>query len=153
MFFLKSPFAVKLGSCTHQEGAPPLRPRGDLCGDGSPYTHQCRRSALHPGDFLAKRKSPKIRQEPPGSRLRRSLDLRRRGQKLKRNAFTSAPFDPPALCPSGIGCGGIEPAASSGVSLPRHGLTAESVPLTEPKEKTRPIFPQTQSGKSVLFYD
>ena len=26
-------------------------PRGSLCGAGSPSTHQCRRSALHPGDF------------------------------------------------------------------------------------------------------
>ena len=64
MFFLKSPFAVKLGSCTHQEGAPPLRPRGDLCGDGSPYTHQCRRSALHPGDFPVAGKVTKGAPEP-----------------------------------------------------------------------------------------
>ena len=56
----------------------------------------------------------KIRQEPPGPRLRRSLDPRRRGRKLKRNAFTSAPFDPPALCPSGIVRGGLSPQASSG---------------------------------------
>ena len=67
-----------------------------------------------PGDFLTKRKSPKIRQEPPGS-------------------WTSgeggvAPFDPPALCPSGIGRGNLNPQASSGAShLPRHGLTAEGV--------------------------
>ena len=138
MFFLKSPFAVRLGSCTHQEGAPPLRPRGDLCGDGSPYTHQCRRSALHPGDFLAKRKSPKIRQEPPGSRLRRSLDLRRRGQKLKRNAFTSAPFDPPALCPSGIVRDNLNPQASSGAppAAPRIGSRKCSLNGTKGKNKT-----------------
>ena len=35
--------------------------------------------------------------------------------------------------------------------LPRHGLTAGSVPLIEPKEKIRPICPPTQSGKSVFF--
>ncbi len=100
-------------------GAPPCT-RGSLCGAGSPCASRCRRSARawlcharHPGDFLAKRKSPKIRQEPPGS-------------------WTSgeggvAPFDPPVLCPSGIGCDSLNPQASPKPTLPRHGLTAEGV--------------------------
>ena len=53
-----------------------------------------------PGDFLTKRKSSKIRQEPPGSWTSGEGGL--------------APFDPPAFCPSGIGCGGKESAAFSG---------------------------------------
>ena len=32
--------------------------------------------------------------------------------------------------------------------LPRHGLTAQSVPSMEPKETTRPVCPPPQSGKS-----
>ena len=60
-----------------------------------------------------RRKSPKTHQEPPGSWTSGEGGL--------------APFDPPALCPSGIGCGSIEPAASSGAILPSHGLTAEGV--------------------------
>ena len=59
----------------------------------------CRRSALHPGDFLVRRKSPKTHQEPPGSWTSGEGGL--------------APFDPPALCPSGIGGGGTGSAASS----------------------------------------
>ena len=35
--------------------------------------------------------------------------------------------------------------------LPRHGLTAESVPPVQLGEKIRPICPPTQSGKSVFF--
>ena len=91
-----------------------------------------------PGDFLVRRKSPKTHQEPPCS-------------------WTSgeggvAPFDPPALCPSGIGCAGLNLQASSGAPhLPSHGLKTQSVPSMKPKEKTRPICPQTQSGKSVYF--
>ena len=121
----------------NEEGAPPLRPRGDLCGDGSPYTHQCRRSALHPGDFLAKRKSPKIRQGPPGPWTPST-----RGR---------TPLDSPTFCPSGIGCGNLNSQASLKPILPSHGLKVESVPLTKPEEKTRPICPPTQSGKSVYF--
>ena len=61
-------------------------------------------------------------------------------------------MDSPALCPSGIGCGSIKSAASSGASHPpSHGLKTQSVPSMKPKEKTRPICPQTQSGKSVFF--
>ena len=89
-----------------------------------------------PGDFLAKRKSPKIRQGPPGPWTPST-----RGR---------TPLDSPALCPSGIGCGNLNPQASSKPILPSHGLKVESVPLTKPEEKTRPICPPTQSGKSVF---
>ena len=34
--------------------------------------------------------------------------------RLKRNESVSTPPRPPALCPSGIGCGGLNPQASSG---------------------------------------
>ena len=60
-------------------------------------------------------------------------------------------MDSPALCPSGIGCGSLNPQASSGASLPRHGLKTQSVPSMKPEEKIRPICPPTQSGKSVYF--
>ena len=66
-----------------------------------------------PGDFLMRRKSPKTHQEPPGSWTSGEGGL--------------APFDPPAFCPSGIGCDSLNPQASSGAPLPRHGLAAESV--------------------------
>ena len=36
-------------------------------------------------------------------------------------------MDSPALCPSGIGRGNLNPQASWEASLPRHGLTAEGV--------------------------
>ena len=60
-----------------------------------------------------RRKSPKTHQEPPGPWTSGEGGL--------------APFDPPALCPSGIGCNNLNLQASSGASLPRHGLTAGSV--------------------------
>ena len=91
-----------------------------------------------PGDFLVRRKSPKTHQEPPGSWTSST-----RGR---------TPLDSLTLCPRGIGCGSIEPAASSGAShLPSHGLKTESVPSMKPEEKTRPICLPAQSGKSVFF--
>ena len=57
-----------------------------------------------PGDFLAKRKSPKIRQEPPGSWTSST-----RGR---------TPLDSPALCPSGIVRGNLNHQASSGAPPP-----------------------------------
>ena len=92
--------------------------------------------ARHPGDFLAKRKSPKIRQGPPGPWTPST-----RGR---------TPLDSPTFCPSGIGCGNLNSQASLKPILPSHGLKVESVPLTKPEEKTRPICPPTQSGKSVF---
>ena len=89
-----------------------------------------------PGDFLMRRKSPKTHQEPPGSWTSGEGGL--------------APFDPPALCPSGIGCGSLNPQASSGAShLPRHGLTAEGVTpgKTRGEKKTDlPTNPKWQIG-------
>ena len=87
----------------------------------------CRRSALHPGDFLMRRKSPKTHQEPPGSWTSGT-----RGR---------TPLDSPAPCPSGIVRGGLNPQASSGAILPGHGLKTESVPSMKPEEKTRPVCP------------
>ena len=60
-------------------------------------------------------------------------------------------MDSPALYPSGIGCGSLNPQASSGAPLPSHDLKTESVSSMKPKEKIRPISPPTQSGKSVYF--
>ena len=70
-----------------------------------------------------RRKSPKTHQEPPGSWTSGT-----RGR---------TPLDSPAPCPSGIGCGSIEPAASSGAILPSHGLKTQSVPSMKPKEKNK----------------
>ena len=81
-------------------------PRG-LLRDGSPCTHLLGAPPQTPGDFLAKRKSPKIRQEPPGSWTSGT-----RGR---------TPLDSPGSCPSGIGCGGMEIAASSGGILAAQG--------------------------------
>ena len=117
-------------------GAPPHTPGGFMRGRWPLPPLICRRSALHPGDFLVRRKSPKTHQEPPGSWTSGEGGL--------------APFDPPVLCPSGIGCNSLNPQASSGSSLPRHGLKTQSASLMKPKEKTRPICPPTQSGKSVF---
>ena len=111
---------------------------GRFCGTGSPCTHRCRRSALHPGDFLMRRKSPKTHQEPPGSWTSGT-----RGR---------TPLDSPTFYPSGIGCDNLNLQASSKPRhLPSHGLKTESVSSIEPKEKTRPICPPTQSGRSVYF--
>ena len=80
----------------------------------------------------------KIRQGPPGPWLPGEGGV--------------APFDPPALCSSGIGRESIKFAASSEAThLPSHELKVESVPSMKPEEKTRPICPQIQRGKSVCF--
>ena len=62
-----------------------------------------------PGDFLAKRKSPKIRQEPPGLEFGELLTSGTRGR---------TPLDSPALCPSGIVRGNLNHQASSGGTPP-----------------------------------
>ena len=90
-----------------------------------------------PGDFLVRRKSPKTHQEPPGSWTSGEGGL--------------APFDPPALCPSGIGCDNLNPQASSMAPLPRHGLKTESVPSMKPEEKIRPICPLSSKWQIGLF--
>ena len=67
-----------------------------------------------PGDFLMRRKSPKTHQGPPGPWTPGEGGV--------------APFDPPALCPSGIGCDSLNPQVSSRATRPpRHGLTAGGV--------------------------
>ena len=91
-----------------------------------------------PGDFLMRRKSPKTHQEPPGSWTSGEGGL--------------APFDPPAPCPSGIGCGNLNPQASSGAThLPCHGLKVESVPSKEPKGRIKTDLPTISKWQIGLF--
>ena len=52
-------------------------------------------------------------------------------------------MDSPAPCPSGIGCGSIKPAASSGASLPSHGLKIEGVTPVKLEEKNKTDLPTT----------
>ena len=117
-----------------------------------------RRSALHPGAFIQGRKSLR-------TRCRRSA--LRPGDFLPDEKVTKE--SPRGVSPSGYSPWGLlsspqrrqaplppeRGASSDGTQainrLPRHGLTAGSVPLIEPKEKIRPICPPTQSGKSVFF--
>ena len=60
----------------------------------------------------------KIRQEPPGLEFGELLTSGTRGR---------TPLDSPAPCPSGIVRDSLNPQASSGAPLPRHGLTAGGV--------------------------
>ena len=106
-------------------GSPSALPEVGASGPHGPRERALRPAA--PGDFLMRRKSPKTHQEPPGSWTSGEGGL--------------APFDPPALCPSGIGCGSIEPAASSGAILPSHGLKTESVPSMKPEKKNKTDLP------------
>ena len=87
----------------------------------------CRRSALHPGDFLMRRKSPKTHQGPPGPWTPGEGGL--------------APFDPLASCPSGIVCDNLNPQTSSEAILPRHGLTTESMATVKHREKNKTDLP------------
>ena len=50
-------------------------------------------------------------------------------------------MDSPASCPSGIGCGSLNPQASSMAPLPRHGLKTESVLSMKPEEKNKTGLP------------
>ena len=61
------------------------------------------------------------------------------------------PLDSPAPCPSGIGCGSIEPAASSGASLPSHGLKIEGVTPVELEEENKTDLPTTPKWQIGLF--
>ncbi len=98
----------------------------------------CRRSALHPGDFLVRRKSPKTHQEPPGPWTSGEGGL--------------APFDPPTLYPSGIVRNNLNPQAfSMAPHLPRHGLTAEGVtPGVAWGEKDRFAHPLKVANRSIF---
>ena len=123
------------------------------CGGFCPHS-PCMGAPPHaPGDFLMRRKSPKTHQEPPGLEFGELLTSGEGGGSKSVPLLTSAPFDPPALCPSGIGCGGLKPSSILGGvrNLPRHGLKTQSVLSMKPEEKTRPIYPPAQSGKSVYF--
>ena len=60
-------------------------------------------------------------------------------------------MDSPAPCPSGIGCGSIEPAASSGASLPSHGLKIEGVTPVELEEENKTDLPTTPKWQIGLF--
>ena len=65
---------------------PPPHALGSLCGAGSPCTHRCRRSALHPGDFrfttkVTKGVSGGLPPEPPWGALSSPQRLRRSPQK------------------------------------------------------------------------
>ena len=63
-----------------------------------------------------------------------------------------APFDPPALCPSGIGCAGLNLQASSGAPhLPSHGLKTQSVPSMKPEEKDKTDLPTNPKWQIGLF--
>ena len=66
-------------------GPPPHAP-GEFMRDGSPCTHRCRRSALHPGDFrfttkVTKGVSGGLPPEPPWGALSSPQRLRRSPQK------------------------------------------------------------------------
>ena len=76
-----------------------------------------------PGDFLMRRKSPKTHQEPPGSWTSGT-----RGR---------TPLDSPDFCPSGIGGGGTEFAASSGAAR-QSGLPI-AFPLSSKKTAASPV--------------
>ena len=111
-------------------------PRGEIVrGIGPLRPSICRRSALHPGDF---RFTTKVTKDVPGV-----LPLDPVGGLLSSPQRRQAPL-PPERGASSDGTQAIN-------RLPRHGLTAGSLPLIEPKEKIRPICPPTQSGKSVFF--
>ena len=60
-------------------------------------------------------------------------------------------MDSPAPCPSGIGCGSIEPEASSGASLPSHGLKIEGVTPVELEEENKTDLPTTPKWQIGLF--
>ena len=90
-----------------------------------------------PGDFLMRRKSPKTHQEPPGSWTSGT-----RGR---------TPLDSPAPCPSGIGCGGLNPQASSKPTLPSYGLKTESVPSMKPEKKNKTDLPTNSKWQIGLF--
>ena len=57
------------------------------------------------------------------------------GELLTSGTRGRTPLDSPAFCPSGIGCGNLNPQASSEASLPRHGLKTQSVTSVKLGEK------------------
>ena len=98
---------------------------------------------LASGDFLAKRKSPKIRQEPPGLEFGELLTSGTRGR---------TPLDSPAFCPSGIVRDSLNPQASSGAShLPSHGLAAGSVTPGKTRGEKKTGLPTSSKWQIGLF--
>ena len=118
-----------------EHGLAMLGAPGGLCWTGSPSTHQWAYPAHTRGSFRFTTKGTK---GVPGP-----LPLDPVGGLLSSPQRRQAPL-PPERGASSDGTQAIN-------RLPRHGLTAGSVPLIEPKEKIRPICPPTQSGKSVFF--
>ena len=108
------------------EGAPPLHP-GGFCGTAVPAP-----------TMRALRPAPRPTFSRRESRQRYARNLLVPGPPAK---GALPPFDPPAPCPSGIGCDNLNPQTSSGAILPRHGLKVESVPSKEPKEKIKTDLP------------
>ena len=118
-----------------EHGLAMLGAPGGLCWTGSPSTHQWAYPAHTRSSFRFTTKGTK---GVPGA-----LPLDPVGGLLSSPQRRQAPL-PPERGASSDGTQAIN-------RLPRHGLTAGSVPLIEPKEKIRPICPPTQSGKSVFF--
>ena len=124
------------GTLASLRGASPLCP--PHVGAQLPHPQRAGAPPRAPGDFLVRRKSPKTHQEPPGSWTSGT-----RGR---------TPLDSPAPCPSGIGCGSIEPAESSGAShLPSHGLKTQSVISVELEEKIKTDLPTNPKWQIGLF--
>ena len=117
-------------------------------GASGPCAHLFGRSAPIPGLLSRVEESSSINaaKDTPGTSwfgVRRTPDLRRRG--------TSAPFDPPALCPSGIGCDSLNPQASSVATLPCHGLKTQNVSFDETKGKNKTDLPTNSKWQIGLF--
>ncbi len=124
------------GTLASLRGASPLCP--PHVGAQLPHPQRAGAPPRAPGDFLVRRKSPKTHQEPPGSWTSGEGGL--------------APFDPPALCPSGIGCDSLNPQASSKPRrLPSHGLKTQSVISVELEEKNKTDLPTNPKWQIGLF--
>ena len=108
---------------------------GGLCWTGSPSTHQWAYPAHTRGSFRFTTKGTK---GVPGA-----LPLDPVGGLLSSPQRRQAPL-PPERGASSDGTQAIN-------RLPRHGLTAGSVPLIEPKEKIRPICPLSLKWQIGLF--
>ena len=118
-----------------EHGLAMLGAPGGLCWTGSPSTHQWAYPAHTRGSFRFTTKGTK---GVPGA-----LPLDPVGGLLSSPQRRQAPLPPER----GASSGGTQATNR----LPRHGLTAESVPPVQLGEKIRPICPPTQSGKSVFF--
>ena len=123
------------GSCLPRYAGVPPRTPGGLCWTGSPSTHQWAYPAHTRGSFRFTTKGTK---GVPGA-----LPLDPVGGLLSSPQRRQAPLPPER----GASSGGTQATNR----LPRHGLTAESVPPVQLGEKIRPICPPTQSSKSVFF--